>query len=105
MTYEEIIRELTSGKIHTNMNPAKRKYWPRFAFHFTDILNAVSILKTGAIVSRNYAQQNGIMINDNASSSVIENTSASVENNVRLYFRPRTPTQYYNEGFQTKISR
>ncbi|WP_461243411.1 DarT ssDNA thymidine ADP-ribosyltransferase family protein [Secundilactobacillus muriivasis] len=87
------------------MNPRKRTYWPRFAFHFTDINNAVSILKHRCLVSRNRAIAQGWMSNDNASQSVISTTSSVVENQVRLYFRPRTPTQFHNEGFKTKLAR
>lgn len=105
MDYQTTISELLDGTIPINLNPVKRKYWPRFAFHFTDINNAVEILKLGFICSRNYANNHNIMINDNASKEVLNNTHLWVRDMVRLYFRPRTPTQYYNEGFQTKKSR
>jgi hypothetical protein len=35
---------------------------------------------------------------DNASRTIIRNTESEVKNCVRLYFRPRNPTQYRNEG-------
>ena len=37
---------------------------------------------------------------DNASQEVINNTPNIYKGYVRLYFRPRTPTQYHNEGFR-----
>ena len=40
------------------------------------------------------------MLNDNASRQVIYMTNMSVLSNVRFYFRPLTPTQYYNEGYK-----
>ncbi|WP_143463654.1 DarT ssDNA thymidine ADP-ribosyltransferase family protein [Levilactobacillus enshiensis] len=105
MRYIDVITQLTSNTIDVGLNPTKRRYWPRFAFHFTDILNAVSILNSGFLVSRDYAASHHIMINDNASDSVISGTKDLVEQMVRFYFRPRTPTQFYNEGFQTSYSR
>lgn len=105
MSYHEIIEDLRDGKIPTNINPAKRRYWPRFAFHFTDINNAVNILKDGKLISRELASNMHSMSNDNASQEVINQTEDFVEKNVRLYFRPRTATQYYNEGFQTRAVR
>lgn len=42
----------------------------------------------------------GMMQVDNASSSVIGHTQLNRQKFVRLYFRPLTPTQYYNEGIR-----
>lgn len=95
MTYSSTISGLLDGAIKTGMNPVKRQYWPKFAFHFTDITNAVDILKRGLLVSRDYANRQHIMINDNASSDVIAQTKPEIKKFVRLYFRPRTPTQFY----------
>ncbi|BDZ32234.1 DarT ssDNA thymidine ADP-ribosyltransferase family protein [Lactiplantibacillus sp. WILCCON 0030] len=105
MTYSDIVAELLNGTKTTNLNPAKRRYWPRFAFHFTDSDNVIDILKRGSLISRAYAEQNGVMANDNASNEVIDQTESEIKKMVRLYFRPRTPTQFYNEGFQTKYKR
>ncbi|ASG78792.1 hypothetical protein CEW82_02555 [Lactiplantibacillus pentosus] len=105
MLYQDTIIQLLNGDIHTGLNPAKRKYWPHFAYHFTDIDNAIDILNRGMLVSRERAEKYDAMKNDNASDSVINHTSIDVKRMVRLYFRPRTPTQYYNEGFQTALKR
>lgn len=72
----------------------------QFAYHYTDIHNAINILKEGKLYSRNLAIEKGLMVNDNASEEVISNTRSSVFDCVRLYFRPKTPTQYYNEGYK-----
>lgn len=40
------------------------------------------------------------MNNDNASRQVIDMTMSDALSYVRFYFRPLTPTQYYNEGFK-----
>lgn len=75
-------------------------WWPQFAFHYTDLSNAVSILSSGFLYSRIKAERFGVMRNDNASRQVIDMTGDRVKASVRFYFRPRTPTQYYNEGFK-----
>lgn len=75
-------------------------WWPDYLFHFTDILNAVSILREGALLSRNEVQSRGLMATDNASPEIIGNTDDKWKGYARLYFRPRTPTQASNEGFR-----
>lgn len=45
------------------------------------------------------------MKNDNASIQVINMTEAATTAYVRFYFRPLTPTQYYNEGFKHSLLR
>lgn len=42
------------------------------------------------------------MSQDNASEKIIEQTDSLYKNYVRLYFRPKTPTKYHNEGFKTE---
>lgn len=74
-------------------------WWPRFAYHFTDVSNARSILEHGALLSRNDAVSAGLMAHDNAHQGVITQSEAS-HGFVRLYFRPLTPTQYRNEGIK-----
>lgn len=77
-----------------------RQWWPRFLFHCTDVLNVVSILRQGEILSRVQAEATGQLQQDIASPEVIEHTDPQWQDYVRLYFRPRTPTQYRNEGFR-----
>jgi len=79
------------------LGPA-RKWWPNYLFHFTDIRNAICILEEGKLVCRNQAR----MRKDIASSEVIDQTEEAWKNYVRLYFRPRTPTQFHNEGFRPR---
>lgn len=73
-----------------------RRWWPSYLFHFTDVLNAVNILEGGKLVCRSQAK----MAKDIASAQVINQTDAAWKDYVRLYFRPRTPTQFHNEGFR-----
>lgn len=81
-------------------SPSDLKYWPLYMYHFTDIINAVSILKQGKIFSRKQALELKLMGVDNASHEVIDQTRDFVEEYVRFYFRPLTPTQYNNEGLK-----
>lgn len=93
MTFRDIIMD-------NRENHSPVSWWPLFAYHCTDVTNVVSILKTGCLYSRNEAVSKGLMLNDNASRQVIENTYNNATTIVRLYFRPLTPTQYFNEGYK-----
>jgi hypothetical protein len=94
MTYKEIIE-------NNSINPEiSAKWWTKYAFHYTDITNAISILNSGFLYSRKNANAMGLMQCDNASRQVIEMTRGEATSYVRFYFRPKTPTQYYNEGFK-----
>ena len=94
MTFQEII------DYNAKTYCVERSWWPRFAYHFTDITNIVKILDCGFLYSRKSSQKNNLMQNDNASRQVIDMTSPDVLNYVRFYFRPLTPTQYNNEGYK-----
>ena len=80
------------------LGPA-RQWWPACLFHCTDILNVASILEQGELLSRVQAEKTGRLQVDIASPEVIAGTHSQWQDYVRLYFRPRTPTQYRNEGF------
>jgi hypothetical protein len=75
-------------------------WWPRYVYHFTDINNAVRIIQSRHLYCRTEAQRQNLMEVDNASPTVIHQTEPEHLNYVRLYFRPRTPTQYRNEGIR-----
>lgn len=93
MNYSDIIRE--NCERHCSIS-----WWPKFAFHYTDITNAVSVLNIGYLYSRVNAEKMKIMQNNNASRQFIDMTKSEAAANVRFYFRPLTPTQYYNEGYK-----
>src|ERR1035437_5631778 len=78
----------------------KQNWWARYLFHFTDIKNAIKTLEGGALYSRKKAIAKNLMQCENASPDIIGNTKEEYKDYVRLYFRPRTPTQYHNEGFR-----
>jgi hypothetical protein len=77
---------------------ASREWWPQFVFHFTDIQNAVSILSQARLLPRSQ-RPNPV---DIASVQVIDSTDESWKDFVRLYFRPRTPMQFHNEGMRPR---
>lgn len=93
MEYIDIIQDNCAN--HSSVS-----WWPKFAFHCTDVTNAVSILESGVLYSRTKAEKLGVMNNDNASRQVIDITESGAKSSVRFYFRPLTPTQYYNEGYK-----
>lgn len=93
MTYSEIIQD--NGNRYSPV-----PWWPNFAFHYTDVMNAVSILRDGKLYSRQDATRMELMTNDNASRQVIDMTRSGATSSVRFYYRPLTPTQYHNEGYK-----
>lgn len=93
MNYRDIIAK--NCAIHSRVS-----WWPKFAYHCTNVLNAVNILKEGRLLSRATARSLNKMKNDNASRQVIELTDAEVVSHVRFYFRPKTQTYYHQEGFK-----
>ncbi|MDY6894696.1 MAG: DUF4433 domain-containing protein, partial [Thermotogota bacterium] len=76
------------------------KWWPRFIYHYTDINNIPNILSSGKLYSRNKCEELELMKTDNASIDIINQTPQAHKRFVRLYFRPKTPTQYRNEGIR-----
>jgi hypothetical protein len=76
-----------------------RRGWPSRLFHHSPLENAVEILRSGFLRSRNDpANQRP---RDVAAPSVID-TRLDAHAYVRLYFRPKTPTQYNIEGIRKK---
>jgi len=73
-----------------------QKWWPKYTYHFAERLNAISILETGGLLCR----ESKPMKIDTASGQVLDRTDDKWKKHVRLYFRPRAPTQYQVEGFR-----
>jgi len=57
------------------------------------------------LLSRDFLERKALIEVDSAAPEVIGKTSQSVKEFVRLYFRPRTPTQYNNEGIRPVTKR
>lgn len=89
----------------TSKLPKYRAWWPKYVYHFTSVLNAVSILRHGQLHSREQATRLAMMVSDNASAAVIASTTTAHQRYARLYFRPRTPTQFHNEGIRPRDKR
>lgn len=62
------------------------------AYHFTHMSNAVKIIKSMKLQSRNYAEGN---FSNSAGSNVHRTNKA--HRFARFYFMPKSPTQFYNE--------
>ncbi|MGQ1783875.1 DarT ssDNA thymidine ADP-ribosyltransferase family protein [Saccharicrinis sp. GN24d3] len=63
-----------------------------FIYHFTHLFNAIDIIKKRKILSRNKANGNFA----NAAGNLVERRDTA-HHFARFYFRPQTPTQFYNE--------
>jgi len=61
-------------------------------YHFTHLFNAIDIIKSRKILSRNKAEGKFA----NAAGSLVDRRSTA-HNFARFYFRTQTPTQFYNE--------
>lgn len=74
-----------------------RKHWPKCLFHHAPLENALNILREGYIRSRNDPARSASR--DIAAPGVLSNRREA-HDRVRLYFRPRTPTQFHIEGIR-----
>ena len=74
-----------------------RKHWPAYLFHHAPMENAVAILRDGHLRSRNDVAN--CRPRDVAAPGVID-TRIEAHHRVRLYFRPKTPTQWHIEGIR-----
>ena len=81
---------------------ASRKWWPDWLFRSDHVENAAAILNRGKLLSRAAAEHSGLIVKDAGSPKHIHQLTAKHRSFVRLYFRPRTPTQYANEGIRPK---
>ena len=79
-----------------------RKWWPDWLFRSDHVENAAAILNSGKLLSRAAAEDDSLIIKDAGSPEHVGQLSAEHRTYVRLYFRPRTPTQYANEGIRPK---
>lgn len=65
-------------------------------YHFTHFYNAIDVIRSRKILSRDRAKELGLLKYDSAGSVVFRSNKA--HKFARFYFRPCTPTQYYNEA-------
>lgn len=64
-------------------------------YHFTHLFNVIEVLKSKKVLSRNKAIELGLLKYDSAGGVV--GRTAKAHPFARFYFRPNTPTQFYNE--------
>ncbi|NLD73267.1 MAG: DUF4433 domain-containing protein [Chloroflexi bacterium] len=63
-----------------------------------------SILRSGRLLCRSEAASRGELLVSSGSQVELSRTAASVKQRVRLYFRPKTPTQYHAEGIKSAFA-
>ncbi len=83
----------------------ERHWWPQFCFHYSNLPNVVEILTGGYLCSRRLLETQHAEWFDAASQQVLEKTDEETQKSVRFYFRPKTPTQFHNEGIKSKTSK
>ena len=66
-----------------------------YVYHFTHLFNAIEVIRTRKILSRNRAKELGLLKYDAAGSVV--HRSAKAHPYARFYYRTGTQTQFYNE--------
>jgi hypothetical protein len=88
-------------RTETWLGPAQL-WWPQYLFRFDHVTAAASILNDGRLLSRARAIAAGKIVFDSASPGIIAHTGARWKDYVRLYFRPRTPTQFSSEGIRRR---
>lgn len=77
-----------------------RKHWPAWLFHHAPLETALAIIKDGHLRSRNDPLRK--QMQDVAAGGVIDNRQEA-HGRVRLYFRPRNPTQFHIEGIRKGV--
>ena len=87
-----VIKQIQERKNRT----ALLNLWKNFNFigflHTTNFSNFINIYKSNFLKSRNQLISENIIFEDNAETSVLEKTWDPIKSNVRLYYRPITPT-------------
>ncbi len=76
-------------------NRSYRRHWPARLFRHEPLENAALILKSGVLLSRRDAA--GKIVRDIAPTAIIGRRTVA-HDKVRLYFRPKSPTQFHMEG-------
>jgi hypothetical protein len=74
-----------------------RRYWPDCLFHHAPIENAAAILASGSLRSRNDPENPRPR---DIAAREVNAARAHAHDRVRLYFRPKTPTQFHIEGIR-----
>lgn len=89
-----------SSRLKRGSGNDNRSRWLDYLFHVTDIGAAVSAITDGMLLSRRAVLTSGRMGFDTAAPDIIGRTVDHVQDRVRLYFRPLTPTFWHSEGIR-----
>ena len=79
-----------------------RSWWTHWLFRSDHVENSADILNSGILLSRAAAESSQLIAHDSGSPGIVNLLPLHHRRYVRLYFRPRTPTQYRNEGIRPK---
>ena len=79
-----------------------RRWWWCWLYRSDHVENAAEILNSGRLLSRAAAEKRQVIRVDSGAPHYVGQLSKKHLNLVRLYFRPRTPTQYTNEGIRPR---
>lgn len=93
--FNDFSQELNRVRFIDNLNCYGGSYRPFKVYHFSHMFNAIGIIKSRKILSRNKAESMKQLKYD-AAGSVVHRTSKA-HPYARFYFRPKSPTQFYNE--------
>lgn len=88
-----VLEEINKNSTLNFIDKIEQQYseWKGSIYHFSHIENAVEIIKNRKIQSRNKANIKG-----DAAGNVVHRRG-DAHDYARFYFRPQTPTQFYNE--------
>lgn len=93
--FSDFSRELNRVKFIDNLDCYSGSYQKFKVYHFSHLFNAIGIIKNRKILNRNKAKRTKQLKSD-AAGSVIRLTGKG-HSYARFYFRPKSPTQFYNE--------
>lgn len=97
--FKQVCTDDMLAPYNTKLNVAK--FYKQFKnndvkiYHFTHLFNVIEVLKSRKLLSRNKAIELGLLKYDSAGGVV--GRTAKAHTFARFYFRPKTPTQFYNE--------
>lgn len=94
--YSDFAKELNRVKFIETLIECNSHWYSKLKiYHFSHMFNAIDIIKNRKILSRNKAEVSHSLKYD-AAGSVVHRTSKA-HPYARFYFRPKSPTQFYNE--------
>src|SRR5574344_1735669 len=94
--YKDFIHELNRVKFVETLSECNTYgYSSLKVYHFSHMFNAIEIIKNRKIMSRNKAEETKSLKYD-AAGAVVHRTNKA-HPYARFYYRPKSPTQFYNE--------